>query len=112
MIPDKIPSYTKNNEFKKFETNIVSEFESAIDVLFSNFQNKLKPKFFPIFENDSALYELLTEVFRFYAELEPQEKKLLLDALETISLPTETIRSPMTATAAALSPSIVIMLYQ
>ena len=57
LIPDKIPSHTKNNEFKKFETNIISEFESAIDALFSNFQNKLKPKFFPIFENYSTVKE-------------------------------------------------------
>ena len=53
--------------------------------------DQFKKDCLPIFENDSALYELLTEVFRFYAELEPQEKKLLLDALEAISLPTETI---------------------
>ena len=53
--------------------------------------DQFKKDCLPIFEKNSALYELLTEAFRFYAELEPQEKKLLLDALEAISLPTETI---------------------
>jgi len=55
LIPDEIPSNTKNIEFKKFETNVISELESAIDVLFLNFQNKLKPKFFSISENDSIV---------------------------------------------------------
>tara|TARA_Y100000741_G_scaffold138355_1_gene104296 strand:+ start:3668 stop:5161 length:1494 start_codon:yes stop_codon:yes gene_type:complete len=57
MIPEKIPPNVMNTEFKKVETNIISEIKSAMNSVYSNFENKLKPEFFPILENDSILKE-------------------------------------------------------
>tara|TARA_Y100001936_G_scaffold253735_2_gene320516 strand:+ start:1505 stop:2998 length:1494 start_codon:yes stop_codon:yes gene_type:complete len=77
LIPDEIPSYTKNIEFKKFETNVISEFESVLDALFSNFENKLKIKFFPIFENDSTMKE-----YRVNSQILPYENSEIQITIE------------------------------
>jgi hypothetical protein len=66
--------------------------DSALKGLGKMNANQFKNDYLPAVASDSVFFEFFTEVANFYAELEPAEKKLLLDIVETMPPATETIK--------------------
>jgi hypothetical protein len=66
--------------------------DSALKGLGKIKADQFKNDYLPVLASDSVFYEFFTEVAHFYAELEPEEKKLLLNIVETMPSATETIQ--------------------
>ena len=66
--------------------------DSALKGLGKMNADQFKNDYLPVLAADSYFYDFLIETARFYAALEPQEKKLLLDIVEAIPPTTETIQ--------------------
>ncbi len=66
--------------------------DSALKGLGKLKTDQFKNDYLPVLTSDSVFYEFFTEVAHFYAELEPEEKKLLLNIVETMPSAKETIQ--------------------
>jgi hypothetical protein len=84
--------------------------DSALKGLGKLKPDQFKTDYLPVLTSDSVFYEFFTEVAHFYAELEPEEKKLLLNIVETMPSATETIQQldqyPRTPILEILEPSL------
>ena len=66
--------------------------DSALKGLGKIKADQFKNDYLPVLASDSFFNEFFTEVVQFYVELEPEEKKLLLNIVETMPSATETIQ--------------------
>ena len=76
MIPKEINPEPRNIEFSKKDRNIISEFQSAINILSSNFEDKIQLQVFTTFEDNNLERDSQIEKFStntqslFYEDME------------------------------------------